>query len=70
MRIWAYYLFLPPRKVLQSHARFSPHTQALRLVLPDTSLSDEDLEVLFMKIDANNSGGVDWDEFTSFLLQA
>lgn len=33
-------------------------------------MSDEDLEMLFMKIDANNSGGVDWDEFTGFLLQA
>lgn len=31
---------------------------------------DEDLAVLFMKIDANGSGGVDWDEFTGFLLQA
>lgn len=45
--------------------------QALRLVLPDTEeLSDEDVGVLFMKIDANGSGDVDWDEFTGFLLQA
>lgn len=45
--------------------------QALRSVLPDTEeMSDEDLAVLFMKIDANGSGEVDWDEFTGFLLQA
>lgn len=31
---------------------------------------DEDLGTLFMKIDADGSGGVDWDELTSFLLQA
>lgn len=47
------------------------YKQALRLVLPDTEeMVDEDLGVLFMKIDANGSGGVDWDEFTGFLLQA
>ncbi|CAM9448340.1 unnamed protein product, partial [Laminaria digitata] len=45
--------------------------QALRLVLPDTEeVGDEELGVLFMKIDANGSGGVDWGEFTGFLLQA
>ena len=33
-------------------------------------MADEDLGVLFMKIDANGSGGVDWNEFTGFLLQA
>lgn len=51
---------------------FSPSfVQALRSVLPDTDdMSDEDLGVLFMKIDANGSGEVDWDEFTGFLLQA
>lgn len=50
---------------------FNPTKQAVRLVLPDTEeMADEDLGVLFMKIDANGSGGVDWDEFTGFLLQA
>lgn len=45
--------------------------QALRSVLPDAEeLADEDLGLLFMKIDANGSGDVDWDEFTGFLLQA
>ncbi|CAN0275497.1 unnamed protein product, partial [Ectocarpus sp. 4 AP-2014] len=44
--------------------------QALRSVLPDIEdLTDEDLGLLFMKIDANGSGDVDWDEFTGFLLQ-
>lgn len=33
-------------------------------------MTDEDLGVLFMKIDANGSGSVDWEEFTGFLLQA
>ncbi|CAM9408537.1 unnamed protein product, partial [Ectocarpus sp. 8 AP-2014] len=43
---------------------------ALRSVLPDIEdLTDEDLGLLFMKIDANGSGDVDWDEFTGFLLQ-
>lgn len=32
-------------------------------------ISDEDLAVLFMKIDVNGSGGIDWNEFTGFLLQ-
>lgn len=45
--------------------------QALRTVLHDTEgMTDEDLGVLFMKIDANGSGSVDWEEFTGFLLQA
>lgn len=45
--------------------------QALRSVLPDAEeLVDEDLGLLFMKIDANGSGDIDWDEFTGFLLQA
>lgn len=49
---------------------FTPR-QALRSVLPDAEqLSDEDLGLLFMKIDANGSGDIDWDEFTGFLLQA
>lgn len=44
--------------------------QALRSVLPDIEeLTDEDLHLLFMKIDANGSGDIDWDEFTGFLLQ-
>lgn len=39
-------------------------------MLHDTEgMTDEDLEVLFMKIDANGSGSVDWEEFTGFLLQ-
>ena len=47
------------------------HTrQALRSVLPDIEeLTEEDLGLLFMKIDANGSGDIDWDEFTGFLLQ-
>ncbi len=50
-------LFLLPRK-------------ALRSVLPDIEeLTDEDLRLLFMKIDADGSGEIDWDEFTGFLLQ-
>ncbi|CAM9818189.1 unnamed protein product, partial [Ectocarpus sp. 12 AP-2014] len=45
-------------------------SDALRSVLPDIEdLTDEDLGLLFMKIDANGSGDVDWDEFTGFLLQ-
>lgn len=45
--------------------------QALRSVLPDIEeLTDEDLRLLFMKIDADGSGEIDWDEFTGFLLQA
>ncbi|CAM9475585.1 unnamed protein product [Discosporangium mesarthrocarpum] len=46
-------------------------TESLRLVLTgDDDIEDEDLTILFMKVDANNNGGVDWDEFTGFLLQA
>eukprot|EP00903_Cladosiphon_okamuranus_P008717 g8350.t1 len=45
-------------------------SDALRSVLPDSEeLTDEDLGLLFMKIDANGSGDIDWDEFTGFLLQ-
>jgi hypothetical protein len=33
------------------------------------NLSRRELEYLFMKIDANSDGSVDWDEFTNFLLQ-
>lgn len=48
-----------------------PTRQALRSVLPDIEeLTEEDLGLLFMKIDANGSGDIDWDEFTGFLLQA
>ena len=32
------------------------------------NLSHEQLTHLFMKIDANSDGTVDWDEFTNFML--
>lgn len=32
------------------------------------NLSHEQLTHLFMKIDANSDGSVDWDEFTNFML--
>jgi hypothetical protein len=43
--------------------------QAFRSVLgTDAHTTEGDLTALFMKIDANANGGVDWDEFTSFML--
>lgn len=48
----------------------SQFNHAIRTVLHGTEdMTDEDLGVLFMKIDANGSGSVDWEEFTGFLLQ-
>lgn len=37
-------------------------------VLGSDMSNREELEAMFMKIDANSDGGVDWDEFTNFLL--
>ena len=49
---------------------FAARKQAIRLVLPETNdISDEDLGVLFMKIDTTISGRIDWEDFTGFLLQ-
>ena len=33
-----------------------------------TAISDEELEILFKRIDANANGSVDWDEISTFLL--
>ena len=32
------------------------------------NLSDQQLTHLFMKIDANSDGSVDWDEFTNYMF--
>jgi hypothetical protein len=32
------------------------------------SLSDEQMQLLFMKIDANSDGTIDWDEFSTYMM--
>jgi WD40 repeat protein len=34
-----------------------------------TNLSHQELQTMFMKIDANSDGDVDWDEFTNWMLK-
>ncbi|KAJ3045801.1 WD40 repeat domain 95, partial [Rhizophlyctis rosea] len=37
-------------------------------VVLGTGLTDEQMDVLFMKIDANTDDAIDWDEFSTFML--
>ena len=41
--------------------------EAFSGVLGD-DISEDDLRRMFMKIDANSDGSVDWEEFSNFML--
>ena len=41
--------------------------QAMRVAMGD-QLTDHELDILFMKVDTNCDGTVDWDEYLSYML--
>ncbi|CAM9103617.1 unnamed protein product, partial [Phaeothamnion confervicola] len=43
--------------------------EAFKGALDMEGVPEDDLCALFMKIDANSNGGVDWDEFTDYIVQ-
>ena len=60
--------FQPPLSYLFTWPHNPPHALQAFTAIMKGRMTEEELRIWFMRIDANANGSVDWDEFSTYLL--